>query len=146
MAKGLPASGQREDNHKARLVVRTRIKPPLEMSMGAKKKWREIVNSLPADFFTVSDRSLFAVYCESAATFDEMTRIIDTEGALIEGRKEGRRVPNPAIWVRSDAARTMATLSVKLRLAPSSRMDDRVAATKANANPEAKRPWDKTAA
>jgi P27 family predicted phage terminase small subunit len=145
MPKGATESGQRESNHAARLVVHQRIKPDPAMSIRAKKKWREIVNSLPADFFRVSDRSLFAVYCINAALHDEMTEIIDTEGALIDNGK-GRKVPNPAIWVRAQAAQVMAQLSVKLRLAPSSRMDDRVAATKSNADANAKRPWDKSAA
>jgi P27 family predicted phage terminase small subunit len=146
MPKGQPASGQRETNHAAKLVVRARIKPPLDMNMRAKRKWREIVNSLPAEFFTVSDRSLFAAYCVNAALFDEMSEVIDREGALISGRKDSHRVPNPALWVRMQAAQVMAQLSVKLRLAPSSRMDDRVAATKANADATARRPWDKSAA
>ena len=145
MAKGETAGGKRESNHAARLVIHTRIKAPLDMSTAAKKKWREIVNSLPADFFRVSDRTLFAAYCVNAACFDEMTRIIDQEGAMIDSGK-GRKVPNPAVWVRAEAGRAMAQMSVKLRLAPSSRMDDRVAGTKSNADAKAKRPWEASAA
>ena len=137
-----PATGTTEP---PKLVVRARQKAPADISKAAAACWRELVNSLPADYFKPCDRRLLRLWSVASAQFDEASEAIEREGLIVD-KGNGRKVPNPNLYVQSIAAATITNLSLKLRVAPSSRMDDRVAGTKANAQKDAQRPWESEAA
>jgi P27 family predicted phage terminase small subunit len=124
-----------------KLVVRARQKPPATLTKAQAAAWRELVNSLPADYFKACDRRLLRLWCVHSAQFDEATDAIALEGLTVTNAN-GRKVPNPMLYVQSIASASLTNLSIKLRIAPSSRMDDRVAATKVNAEKDAARPWE----
>ena len=124
-----------------RLVARARLKPPPDMADAPRKEWRAIVNSLPADYFRPSDVSLLAAYCVWAAYARQCRVEIDRDGITIDNGN-GRRIPHPATHVLQSATAAMSQMAVKLRLCPSSRYDDRTAATKANGDANARRPWE----
>lgn len=105
-------------------------------------EWRGIVDSLPADYFRPADGPLLAAYCVAAALHKDARAEITRDGTSVEDDR-GRRQMNPAVTVLQYQAGTMAQLSVKLRLAPSSRYTEKTAATKAGSLPKpAARPWE----
>jgi len=124
-----------------RLVARARMTAPKDLTDAQRKQWRSIVNSLPADYFRPSDVSLLRAYCIASAMLADAADEIGRDGITIDNG-HGRRVPHAAVHVMSAATAAMAQMAVKLRLCPSSRYDDRTAATKANASKDAKRPWE----
>jgi P27 family predicted phage terminase small subunit len=124
-----------------RVVTRARMKPPADLNDAAKKEWRAIVNSLPADYFRPADVSLLSAYCVWAAIAKEARADIEANGIMVTNDKN-RRITNAAVNVLYNATAAMAQMSVKLRLCPSARYDDRTAATKANATKNAARPWE----
>src|SRR5262245_10457700 len=58
-----------------------RPNPPVHLSDEAKREWRDIVNSLPADHFARATHPMLEAYCRHAVA----TRIIDR---LIQGLDE----------------------------------------------------------
>jgi P27 family predicted phage terminase small subunit len=128
-----------------KLVVRARQKPPASFTKAQAAIWRELVNSLPADYFKACDRRLLRMWAVVNAQFDEATEKIDREGLIVD-KGNGKTGVNQAVYVQQACGATITNLSIKLRIAPSSRMDDRVAATKANAEKDAARPWEAAAA
>lgn len=138
-----PSASQLETPPK--LVVRARQKPPATLTKAQQAEWRALVNSLPADYFKACDRRLLKMWAVQSAQFDEASEAIARDGLIID-KGNGRHVPNPMLYVQQACSASITNLSIKLRIAPSSRMDDRVAATKANAEKNAARPWEAAAA
>lgn len=96
---------------------------PAWLSKYAKTEWRRVVPELDAlGVLTKVDRSALAAYCEAVATFKEATEAIDKVGVLVQGRRKGDVIKNPALQVQRDAARLIATFSAMFGLSPSDRV------------------------
>ncbi len=119
-----------------------RLPPPENLTSGEVDVWKGIVDSLPASFFRPADVPLLAAYCTAYATHQKACIVLTAESLFLED-KAGRQYAHPAQAVMSNQASSMAQLSTKLRLAPSSRYDEKAAhtATK-NASPAGKRLWE----
>jgi P27 family predicted phage terminase small subunit len=125
-----------------RLIARARLKPPVYLTPEQKKEWRAITNSLPADYFKPSDVPLLAAFCCAATFYKQAAAEVARDGVTVEVVGKGRRMAHPAANMLVTQSSAMAQLAVKLRLCPSSRYDEKTAATKANASKDAKRPWE----
>ena len=96
---------------------------PSWLSKYAKTEWRRIVPVLDSlGVLTQVDRSTLAAYCEAVSTFKAATETIEEFGVLVEGRRKGEAVKNPALQIQRDAARLIATYSSMFGLSPSDRV------------------------
>jgi len=94
-----------------------RIEPLASLPAGAQSIWREITQALPADFYGPQDRHLLAQYCYAAWRGErEIAR---------DRRKAGSADPA----VIGESVRVLGKLGPQLRLAPSSRIEPKTAAT-----------------
>lgn len=117
-----------------------RVEPPEGLLTDRQQLlWRQIVDSLPADFFRPGDVPLLAAYCKAWSFYLDAAEEIETNGIVLRDSRD-RAYANPAQSMVVTQASAMAQLSVKLRLAPSSRIQPRTAGSKA-AEPTGKRPW-----
>ena len=102
--------------------------------------WRNVVDSLPADWFRPSDLPQLAAYCKAAAQQDAAHARLADEDA-VEMNAAGTRVPNPNFRIIAACTQQMAQLAGKLRLCPSARYDEKKAARAGKDAPAAK-PWE----
>ena len=96
---------------------------PSYLTAYAKTEWRRIVPILDSvGLLTQVDRQTLAAYCEAVATFKAATETIAQTGILVQGRRKGEAIKNPALQVQRDAARLIATYSAMFGLSPSDRV------------------------
>ena len=100
---------------------------PSWLDEDAKKVWRYTIAELKAmKLATRADRDALAAYCTFVVQFERMTRLVNTTGALIKGRKDGV-VKNPAAQLQRDAAMMMAKYAAEFGLTPRARAEITVA-------------------
>jgi len=100
-----------------------RIEPPPSITPAAKEVWAEIVNSLPANYFVDSDISLLHTYCEAyinVMTAQEMLKTVPW--VFIDGK--GMEQKTKWFDILKNQQSIIGILCTKLRLAPSSRIDE----------------------
>ncbi len=120
-----------------------RLAPPGDLSPSAQAEWRQIVDSLPADWLRPSDAHLLRAYCVASEVHRMATETLLREGLTVETITGGEKA-HPASGIMALNASTMANIAVKLRLCPSSRYTAERAGTKArNAVAQATRPWER---
>lgn len=89
----------------------------------AKRVWRYTIEELKAmKLVTRADRDALAAYCTFVVQFERATRLVNTAGALIKGRKDGV-VKNPAAQIQRDAALMMNRYASEFGLSPRSRSE-----------------------
>lgn len=118
-----------------------RISPPDWLARAGAVVWREVVNSLPANYFRPSDEPLLAAYCTSTACYREAAEIVGRDGMILENDR-GTKYANPANAMMLAHASSMAQLAVKLRLCPSARYDREKKGVKGIKDGGGERPWD----
>jgi phage terminase small subunit len=91
-----------------------RLDPPSDLQGTERQIWIQTVASLPASHFLPEDAEILRAYCASAA----LARRAATE--LQASPLAGDR-PTPWLKVHGSAVRSMAQMSVRLRLGPRSR-------------------------
>jgi P27 family predicted phage terminase small subunit len=91
------------------------------LSDEAKAEWRKTVKQLKAmGVLFESDQDLIAAYANALVNYRKATLMVDAEGLLIEGRRDGM-VTNPAVRVQRDSAQLIRQLAQEFGLSPSSR-------------------------
>lgn len=113
------------------------------------KLWKSIVDENAADWFNDSDLPLLEAYCRISANHRRVSEIAYSEPFTVTGA-QGGLIANPIFGVQTKLAQTMGSLTVKLRLAPSTRLTAQVAGTKGRAaasqykanGTAGGRPWD----
>lgn len=115
-------------------VSGARVPPPANLSKSEKEFWLSIVNSLAPDYFRPSDVPLLHAYVGASSMAAEATKAIHRDGIIIDGKV------NPAVKVAKLQAGLLASLAVKLRLCPSTRM--RAVSAKTRETYNGARPWD----
>jgi phage terminase small subunit len=92
-----------------------RLSPPSDMSEAEKAVFLDLICSAPAGQFEPSDMGLLRSWCETSLIARRAARRLELEGMDADGK--------PSMWlgVHRDAVRTLAVLSVKLRLSPLAR-------------------------
>jgi phage terminase small subunit len=94
------------------------------------------VDSLPPDRFHKSDRPLLALYCRHLHQAHVALAKIEEHGAC-----DGESL-NPWLKVAEAATKQCAVLATKLRLAPQSRLDRKVAGPAARGSGATPPPWE----
>lgn len=124
-------------------AMNARMDPPEFLSIAEAAEWTSIMNSLPADYFRPGDAPLLGAYCVAIVLHKQARKEIQDHGITYKN-EFGKRIMNPAATILQMQAGTMAQLSVKLRLAPSSRVTAQSAGANKNKATAAgqKRPWD----
>jgi len=96
---------------------------PPWLDADARKVWRYTIAELKAmKLVTRADRDALAAYCTFVVQFERMTRLVNTTGGLIKGRKDGV-VKNPAAQLQRDAAQMMAKYAAEFGLTPRARSE-----------------------
>jgi P27 family predicted phage terminase small subunit len=103
-----------------------RIQPPPGLTEEQADQWRQIVDSLPADYFRPGDAPLLAAFCIAAVFHQRAADDIEQRGLCLCDDK-GREYVNPNHQMLTSQASAMAQMAVKLRLCPSARMTGKAA-------------------
>ena len=90
--------------------------------------WNDIVNAQVADYFTTGDLPLLEAYCRLVAKHEGVSDACDNAQYTVVSA-QGTEVVNPIYRLQALLTAQMATLSVKLRLAASTRYDEKKAGT-----------------
>ncbi|MEJ7667580.1 MAG: hypothetical protein WKH97_02375 [Casimicrobiaceae bacterium] len=91
--------------------------PPKALPKPAQALWASIMASTPEDQWRPGDLPLLGVFCRVALLADEAVEHLEHDGQVDAAGKV-----SPWVRVSNDHAKTLAALSSKLRLAPSSRI------------------------
>lgn len=116
-----------------------RPEPPITLDERGQKRWREIVNALPADYWRPSDLGLLEELVLQEGFIIECDELIAEHGRLIPG-STGNLVSNPAVAQRNAHLKNIISIQRTLRLPPSTRYDKQSA--KLGKSTARKRPWE----
>lgn len=86
----------------------------------AKAKWRQIVKSLPPDWFRPGDLPLLESYCLSYSQVRECQNALEAEG-LVHVDHNGVPRANPHVEIMNKARTAQSMLATKLRICPNAR-------------------------
>jgi len=123
---------------RAAVALMERPKPPLDLTPAQSDEWVEIVNSLPADWFSPENYPLLAQYCRHVVNARHTAQLIDQECS------------SPDMLVRSytdllsaQHKQTMAlkALAASMRLAQQAKYDTQKAAVASKGVGTVRRPW-----
>jgi phage terminase small subunit len=109
------------------------FKAPPGLPRGAQTLWRRIMATTPEDQFRAADLPLLALFCRVSLLAGEAVAHLE-QGQVDAGGKV-----SPWVRISSDHSKTLAALSAKLRLAPSSRL--RAEAHSLQQRPAHVKPW-----
>jgi P27 family predicted phage terminase small subunit len=115
--------GERKDriNTNEPKPIKAEPKCPTWISKDARKVWKRTTDQLRGmGILYEADIDLIVAYCNSVVNYQKATEIVDQQGVLVEGRRDGA-VTNPAVRVQRDAATLIRMLASELGLTPSSR-------------------------
>ncbi|HPD57623.1 MAG TPA: phage terminase small subunit P27 family [Smithellaceae bacterium] len=94
---------------------------PDGLSPEAKKIWKREAKKLePSGILTELDQTIFAMYCESYATWSDAVLQIAKRGVIV-GTKTGFPIQNPYVPVKNTAWKQMKECLVEMGMTPSSR-------------------------
>lgn len=96
-------------------------KCPTWLSREAKAVWKRTAEQLrQMGLLFEADQDVLVAYVGAVVNYRRATEIVESEGVLVEGRRDGM-VTNPAVRVQRDAAQQIRMLASELGLTPSSR-------------------------
>lgn len=96
-------------------------KCPGWLSDDAKRVWRRTTKQLETmGLLYEADQDIIVAYANAVVNYERATRIVDEQGVLVEGRRDGQ-VSNPAVRVQRDCAQLIRQFASELGLTPSSR-------------------------
>jgi phage terminase small subunit len=98
----------------------SRLRPPASLSEAERAAFIDIVSTTKANHFVASDMSLLCRYAEATVLAEQAARHLRDEGPVIAGRV------SPWIVIQEKSVRALVSLSMRLRLAPQSRIDRKV--------------------
>lgn len=100
-------------------AVSSRPQPPPDLSPEAREIFEGLVRTAPKNHFRASDAAVLAVYAVAVATSRRAERELKDGPITAAGRT------SPWVKIQNDAAKTIASLSMRLRLCPQARMTAR---------------------
>ena len=106
-----------------------RFPPPLHIPYVGRRLWKELLDSLPIDWFITADLPMLELYCTAYAEYlDYRKRAIDS-GEVYEDEKGVLRI-NP-YWLMAEKQKNfMMQLSTKLKFTVKSRDGDTLSPTR----------------
>ncbi len=115
--------GDRKDRINTAEPKPKKAKPrcPAWLSKDAQAIWRRTAKQLDAmGILFEADQDILATYAVAVVNHQRATELVDQQGLLVEGRRDGL-VTNPALRAQRDAAQLIRQLAGELGLTPSSR-------------------------
>jgi len=115
--------GDRKDRINTNEPKPKKAKPKCPSWLGkeAKAVWRRTAIQLDLmGLLFEADQDILAAYSVAVVTYKDATKLVEEQGILIEGRRDGL-VTNPAVRVQRDQATLIRMLASEMGLTPSSR-------------------------
>ncbi len=98
------------------------LKPPKSLDKLAKEEWRRLAAPLQKQgLFTMADRAVFAVYCQSWSDWVQLTAKLNAMDDLTYTTIKGYTGVSPLVNARTQAWRTLRDAGSRFGLDPSSR-------------------------
>ena len=123
---------------RAAVALMERPKPPLDLTPVQSDEWVDIVNALPADWFSPENFPLLAQYCRHTVEARRVAQLIDQECS-----SEKLDIEYYEILLRLQRQETIAlkTLAASMRLAQQAKYDTQKAAVASRGVGPVRRPW-----
>jgi hypothetical protein len=116
--------------------------PPPELTDAQATVWRDVVGSLPGDWFTPAAHPILLAYCRHvchARLLEMQIAQFEPEWTRVDG---GLERLDRLLAVAERETRAMTACARALRLTPQSRMHPRTAGRAVSSLPSGPRPWD----
>ena len=99
-------------------------KCPTWLSRDAKVVWKRTAEQLRSmGLLFEADQDVLVAYVGAVVNYQRATKLVDQEGIVVEGRRDGM-VTNPAVRVQRDAAQQIRMLASELGLRAEEKSDD----------------------
>jgi phage terminase small subunit len=116
-----------------------RPRPPSDLSPEQATEWKEVIARLPAGWISRENEAILTQYCRHIVAARRIAQLI----THAEGGKEFTIAGyDRLLKMQERESRACASLAVKLRLAPSTRLRAETAARMIAHNPNGPKPWD----
>ena len=125
---------------RAAVMLMERPKPPLDLTPAQSDEWVEIVNSLPADWFSPENYPLLAQYCRHIVNARHTAQLIDQAESSSPEMDVHQYLKLLAAQHKQTAA--LKALAASMRFAQQARYDAQKAAVKQRSVGTVKRPWE----
>lgn len=113
--------------------------PPVELTDEQAEEWKEIINRLPADWFTKENYILLAQYCRHIITARRLAQLIEAE----EHKDEFTIFAYDALLrMQARESATMMSLATKMRLTQQAKYTTQRAGTASKDAPIHDKPWE----
>ncbi len=142
--RGRPSSDEIATANVVQLRVPERPAPPKSLTREQAEVWREIVASVPADWFPRETHPLLEQLCRHTVEANRIAKLIDEATRQMGERRPGATETYlKLLQAQRRETASLKSLAVALRLSPSSRMRPEVAGRRRQ-EPAAgdRRPWE----
>lgn len=103
------------------IVARKRLKPPVGMSASEQHVWKEMVNSCDAEHFIDSDIPLMVGFCQVFVQQQRAMEQMKNQPFFIMS-DNGKVAAHPIVGVHKSLSGTLSNYAMRLRLSPSTRI------------------------
>jgi phage terminase small subunit len=119
----------------------SRPPPPDGLTDGQARAWREIVESLPADWISPAQEPLLAAYCRHVSAADQLAEIINKFEPDLKQAGDLQRL-NKILAMRERETKALSSIATRMRLTSQSQMHPRTAARAIGGANGGPKPWD----
>ncbi len=124
---------------RAAVSLMERPKPPLDLTPAQSDEWVEIVNVMPADWFSPENYPLLAQYCRHIVNARHTAQLIDQE---CSNKEMDVRQYLDLLAAQHKQTSALKALAASMRLAQQARYDTKNAAVAHKRAGTVKRPWE----
>ena len=119
-----------------------RPQPPSELTPDQAEEWREIVASLPVDWFPRTVWPLLCAYCRHVCNARHIAGLIEAAHDVDIGDRSALMRFNRLLGMQERQSGTLPGLATRMRLTNQSRYTARSAASRAKGGTSAKKLWE----
>ena len=98
------------------------IQPYVDMPLEQQQLWMELISDFPPGIHNNCDRPLMRTYIETVFTYQRLVEESEGEPGVI-ANEAGNPIINPIHRILDQYRKTVASIAVKLRMAPSGRQN-----------------------
>ncbi len=124
---------------RAAVALMERPKPPLDLTPAQSDEWVEIVNVMPADWFSPENYPLLAQYCEHIVNARHLAQLIDQ---ACSGTEMDAKLYLDLLASQIKQSAQIKSLATAMRLTQQARYDTKNAAVAQKRVGTVKRPWE----
>ena len=119
-----------------------RPQPPSELTPDQAEEWREIVASLPVDWFSRAVWPLLCAYCRHVCNARHIAGLIEAAHDVDIGDRSALMRFNRLLGMQERQSGTLAGLATRMRLTNQSRYTAQSAASRVKGGASAKKLWE----